>query len=250
MRVANKTRFTIFIITIGIICGGLIAAVSKAIMTLFEQESVTVQTQTTINEQADETQPIIIIDAGHGGFDNGTTSPFSGAHEQYLNLQVARKLQKKFETNGYTVDMLREDDHALAGNKDDDMAIRQTSIAQNTQGISISIHMNSYPQDSKISGPEVYYYPGQAEGEKLAQFIQQSLNTKLNPPKRRTIMAYGYLILSKAEAAAVLVECGFLTNQTEEALLCDSEYQNQLADAIYRGAVDYLENKGKEYCDD
>jgi N-acetylmuramoyl-L-alanine amidase len=253
MRIVNRTRFILSALVIILLIAGVFSGFGlliKSAVNYFKQSQLNqynpsgMQNQNeNLDEQEAYVKNTITIDAGHGGFDNGTTSEFSGVQEQDLNLEIAEKLKIRFEANGYKVAMTREDNQAVSDNKQEDMDERREMIAGNTEGVSISIHMNSYDKDSNISGPEVYYYPGQSEGKALATAILTSMNETLNPSKKRTIVEYEFYILSKAETAAVLVECGFLTNKSEELLLRDSSYQDRLTLSIYEGTVQYLEQR-------
>jgi N-acetylmuramoyl-L-alanine amidase len=184
----------------------------------------------------------IVIDAGHGGFDGGAVGRVSGVHEDGLNLAVAKKLQSLFEKNGYTVIMTREDENAVGGTKDEDMARRREIIGQSGADIVISIHMNKYP-DTSVSGPQVFFYEDSTEGEKLARLVQQALIEALDPPKARTEHPEDYYILRSGDCPAIIVECGFLSNEREEALLQEDDYQSRCAKAIYRGVDAYLSQR-------
>ena len=185
---------------------------------------------------------IIVIDAGHGGFDSGAIGRFSGVHEDGLNLAVAKKLQTLFINAGYTVIMTREDGEAVALTKDDDMWARRQIIDESGADIVISIHMNKFSASS-VSGPMVFYFSSSAEGEKLASAIQQELNDTLQPPRPRTYRPETYYILRSGTCPCALVECGFLSNEREEWLLQTDDYQQKCAEAIFTGAVQYLETR-------
>ena len=184
----------------------------------------------------------VVIDAGHGGFDGGASGGKTGVHEDGLNLAVAKKLQALFEKNGYTVVMTRENAEAIGDTKDEDMALRRRIIADANADIVISIHMNKF-SDTSVCGPQVFFYEDSAEGETLAKRIQQALNTALDPPKDRVEHPEDYFILCSGDSPAVIVECGFLSNEREEALLQDEEYQMDCAKAIYQGADVYIDQR-------
>ena len=185
---------------------------------------------------------IVVIDAGHGGFDGGAKGSITGVNEDGLNLAVAKKLKSLFEKNGYTVVMTRETDEAIGDTKDEDMARRREIIADTNADIVISIHMNKF-SDGSVCGPQVFFYESSVEGEKLAKLIQQELNTALEPPKDRIEHPEDYFILCSGDSPAVIVECGFLSNEREEALLQDDEYQMNCAKAIYLGADLYMSQR-------
>ena len=105
----------------------------------------------------------------------------------------------------------------------------------------VSIHLNKF-SESRYSGPQVFYSPNQPDSEQAATYIQESLISVLSPPSRREIKKStdDIFLLKQAKIPAVLVECGFLSNPQEEALLLDKTYQKKVALAIYQGIVSYL----------
>ena len=185
---------------------------------------------------------IIVIDAGHGGFDGGAIGRFTNVHEAGLNIAVAKKLEKLCVSEGYAVVMTRADEHAIGDNKDADMAHRHDIIEEANADMVISIHMNKYP-DSSVSGPQVFYYDGSPEGEMLANSIQQKLNAYLMPPRERVHKPETYFILRASESPCVIVECGFISNEREERLLQTDDYQQQCANAIFEGIKYYLNER-------
>jgi N-acetylmuramoyl-L-alanine amidase len=186
-----------------------------------------------------QSKGVIVLDAGHGGFDAGASGRITKVREDILNLSVAKKLQRLFEINGYTVVMTREDDNAIASTKKGDMARREQIIEDTDPDIVISIHMNKFA-DASVAGPMAFYYEKSEEGKMLAELIQQQLNEYLQPPKPRTFKPEDYFMLRNGDCPCVLVECGFLSNEREEELLQTDEYQEKCAKAIYKGAAAFF----------
>ena len=182
----------------------------------------------------------IVVDPGHGEPDGGAVGTAKGTREQILNLQIAEKLRNLLEEAGYEVIMTRETEAQLMGSKNADMAERRRIIRESGQALTVSIHQNFYEGDGAVCGPQVFYAPGSAEGEQLAAAIQRELNRRLSPEKPRTEHEGNYYIVKSGEAPAVIVECGFLSNPKEEALLAKSQYQVRLAGAIFAGVEQYL----------
>lgn len=181
----------------------------------------------------------IIVDAGHGGFDSGAVGP-SGIKEDLLNLQVAKKLESLLHSRGARVIMTRTNNDALAPSKAGDMRKRVEIIKKARPDMVISIHMNKFGQ-SKYYGAQTFYMTGSQEGEKLAEAIQAQLRSNLiEGNNRQTKSASNLLILKAGDAPTVIVECGFLSNPREEALLQESDYQDKIAWSIYRGIIDYI----------
>ncbi len=200
----------------------------------------------TENKKAETSQACIVIDAGHGAEDPGKVGT-NGALEKDINLALALKLKPLLENKGYEVILTRDTDIMLANEassnkKREDLANRVALIKEVNPLLTISLHQNSY-SDASISGPQVFYYSNSNEGKQLATFIQTSLNSSLKPPSLRTIKANNdYYLLKKTPTPTVIVECGFLSNPSEAALLTDNTYQDKLVRAIYLGICDYLEH--------
>lgn len=197
--------------------------------------------------KVEQEKTCIVIDAGHGGKDPGKIG-VNGEEEKKLNLQIAKKLKEVLEKKGYRVVMTREDDTGLysekaTNKKVEDMKKRCEIIHKEQPAFTISIHQNSYPQES-VRGPQVFYYGKSQEGEKLAKALQSILNENLSGGSKREAKANeSYYLLKKTDSPIVIVECGFLSNSEEAALLADEKYQQKIADAICKGAIKYLTDK-------
>ena len=142
--------------------------------------------------------------------------------------------------------MTRTSDEGLynaadANKKMSDMKERIRRMNDSSPDIIISIHQNSFTsQNSK--GAQVFYQTESEEGKKCAEFVQRKMAEKLDKNNRRQAKANSdYYILKKSEKPAIIVECGFLSNSDEAALLIDSEYQKKVAGAIAEGVLEYLE---------
>jgi N-acetylmuramoyl-L-alanine amidase len=181
---------------------------------------------------------LIVLDAGHGGFDVGAIG-VSGAYEDDMNLKVAFFLKDDFEAAGARVIMTREDGEALADSKDADMQKRRSMIQNSESDIVVSIHMNT-AEDSGVSGPLVLYMPGSVRGEALAKSIQASMIKQLAPDCQNCTRCEELYILQSGAQPCVIVECGFISNAEEEALLMTEAYQRKAARAIADGCADYF----------
>jgi len=181
----------------------------------------------------------IIIDAGHGGWDPGKKGT-KGEDEKDINLRVAEKLQKYLEQSGATVFVTRLEDEALGQKKQGDMKERKLIANESGGDILISIHQNAFPQTAP-KGAQVFYHNRSEEGKILAACIQASLKTSVDGEnKRESKENKSYYILRTTTIPAVIVECGFLSNPTEEQKLNEEGYQESVAWAIYKGIVDYF----------
>lgn len=189
----------------------------------------------------------IVIDAGHGGIDPGKIG-INDAKEKDINLSIALKLSALLKKENIKVVLTREDDNGLysessTNKKVEDMQNRCKLITDTNPIFTISIHQNSYPTED-IKGAQVFYYGQSADGEALAKKIQSSLIENLDPENKREAKANeSYYLLKKTPTPTVIVECGFLSNSTEADLLCTSDYQDKVANAILLGIQSYLNPK-------
>lgn len=187
----------------------------------------------------------IVIDPGHGGKDPGKVAA-DGTKESDINLEIAKKLAKLFEAEGASVYLTRLEDESTYKNtegfhKVKDMEARTTMVKERKADVLISIHQNSY-SDPGVRGPQVFFHGQSTEGKKLAESIHESIQKRVKPPKERQIKAdNSYYLLKEADAVSVIVECGFLSNPEEMALLTGEEYQERMAWAVYMGTMKYLQ---------
>ena len=188
--------------------------------------------------------PVVVIDAGHGGKDPGKVG-VNGALEKEINLQIALRLKSLLEQNDVAVVLTREEDKDLASEqaasrKNEDLRARAALIADTKPVAMISIHQNSYPEE-EVDGAQVFYYTGSDSGKMLGNIIQNSLKSEIDDGNHRVAKANKeYYLLKKAACPAVIIECGFLSNPTEAALLMTEEYQEELAFAIHLGIMEYI----------
>lgn len=195
----------------------------------------------------------ILVDPGHGGYDGGARCRDSGVWEKEVNLAVALAVEKSLTQRGATVLMTRRTDTDLCDDatrpanmtkKRQDMQRRVDMAVQGQADMVLSIHMNEYRVRSE-SGPQVFYRAGSDAGRLLAGTMQEALIAALSPPKERAAMPGDYFIL-QLQVPSVLVECGFVSNRAEEALLLSETYQERLGEAIADGAAEYFRLKNPE----
>lgn len=187
----------------------------------------------------------IVIDAGHGGVDGGATS-CTGILESKFNLEISTKLNDLLHLLGYQTRMIRTEDisihtsgETIAAKKVSDLRHRAKIVNETENALLLSIHQNTF-SDSRYSGPQVFYAP-KGEGEFLAKSLQSSLNSTLNPSGNRMAKkAEGIYLMQHIECTGVLIECGFLSNPQEEALLRSDDYQRKLCCVIAAAAAQFL----------
>lgn len=219
---------------------------------LLSRQAAVVSVQMEAGQEAvgkEEQKPadgnLILVDPGHGEGDPGMIGA-DGLEEKGINLSISLLLRESLENRGYSVVMTRDTDKGLydasANNKKaQDMQRRVALISEKSPALSVSIHQNSYQQDTAVHGPQVFYYESSEEGRKLATAIQNSLNEKLEVDRPREIKGNAsYYLLKRSQGTLVIVECGFLTNPEEAEKLQTEEYQRKVAEAVADGISTYL----------
>lgn len=187
----------------------------------------------------------IVLDAGHGGEDGGTTS-CTGKLESSFNLEITKRLDDLFHLLGYYTVMIRTEDTSIytkggsiAQKKVSDLKERVRIVNETSGALLVSIHQNHFP-DGKYSGPQVFYATS-AESEKLAKLLQVSLIKTLSPGNaRREKQSKGIYLMDQIQCTGVLIECGFLSNAQEEAKLRTADYQKLLSGVIATTVAEYL----------
>ena len=188
---------------------------------------------------------MIIIDPGHGGEDSGAQA--NNLNEKDINLSVSKKLAQFLSLSGYTVYLTRTEDVLLyeqgqeSKKKYYDLRNRLAIAENNNNCIFVSIHMNKFPLTSS-KGLQVFYSSNNNLSMTLAESIQ-NYSKLLNPDNKRKIKRpelNTIFLLEEIKKPAVLVECGFLSNPSDAALLNNEEYQCKLAFVIYGGIVNFL----------
>lgn len=174
---------------------------------------------------------IVVIDAGHGGKDPGAIS-YLGYYEKEVNLKVAQKVAWILKNQGVKVIMTRNNDTFLE--KEDRAEIANRAGAD----LFVSIHHNS--NHSRVHrGYTIYIAPNASDMSRRAgRLIEKSMaSTGLSSNGMRT---NDYRVLMRTQGPAVLVECGYLSNPSEAAILYDGSVQNRIADAIAQGILKAL----------
>lgn len=179
----------------------------------------------------------VVIDAGHGGVDGGAIS-CTGVFESQINLEIAQKLEDLMHLLGVRTVMIRDTDRSvytegstIASKKVSDIKERVRIVNTTPNALFISIHQNNF-HDSRYSGTQVFYN-NYSDSKLLAEKLQTSFRINLNPQNKRQIKkSSGVYLMEHINCPGVLIECGFLSNQSEEALLRDNTYQKRLCCVI------------------
>lgn len=195
--------------------------------------------------------PIIVLDAGHGGIDGGCSS-VNGVAEKGINLNILLTLRDMLKATGFETDVTRDTDRSIhdkgiegiANQKSSDMDNRLKKFNEHENAICLSIHQNQFT-DSKYSGAQMFYSPNISQSEQIAKSVQDKFVAYLQPENKREIKECGkeLFLCHFSENPTVMIECGFLSNPEEAALLETEEYQRKVAFTIYSALVEYLSEK-------
>lgn len=189
---------------------------------------------------------VIVVDAGHGGFDPGAIGPGKNM-EKDITLAVSLKLSELLSQSGALVVNIREQDEDLAGEnfngsllerKRKDLAARVAMAEESKADIYISIHTNA-DVSPRWSGAQTFYSGNSESSKKIATAIQDELTRILGNTNRKAKTG-SYYITDKTDMTAVIVEVGFLSNPKEEKLLVSGDYQDKIAYAIFSGIAQAL----------
>lgn len=215
---------------------------------LFYTSKVKENESLSVSITENDTYPLIIVDAGHGGEDGGTSSS-QGVREKDINLQISDKLSMLMNLAGYKTLLTRTEDKLLYDGEPDtmrskklaDIRKRMEIINSNPESIFLSIHQNFFTE-SKYWGTQVFYSGNNPESKLIAEEIQRSVVGSFQKDNTRKIKQSGkeIYLLHNAKSPAVMVECGFMSNPSEALLLSDEKYQINMAVAIIDGVNNYL----------
>lgn len=193
---------------------------------------------------------VIIIDAGHGGFDGGAVAS-DGTIEKDLNLAIALRLDALLRASGFKTVLVRSTDKATNNPGDgekakvSDIKNRLKLMDKYPNGIFVSIHMNKY-STTQPYGAQVFY-SGFEGSQDLATLLQASVATHVQTDNKRVIKptTKDIYLLSHATVPSVIVECGFLSNPDDLKNLKDSNYQLRIAISLSYGIIEYMESDSK-----
>ncbi len=202
--------------------------------------------------KGDDSLPVIVIDAGHGGEDAGAIGT-NGTLEKDINLCISLQLSDILRSMGYQTVLTRSEDILLydkssnyhGQKKVQDLATRKAITEQYENAVFVSIHMNAFPIE-KYHGTQVYYSQNNPQSQQLAKTIQTVTTSTLQPENTRKIKPSdgNIYLLDHLDCAAVLVECGFLSNAEECARLSDEAYQKKMALTLAFSITRYFSDSG------
>ena len=175
---------------------------------------------------------LVVLDPGHGGSASGAV--YGGVAEKDLNLAIASQAARLLEEAGLTVLMTRRDDQ--------DVSLYRRSGLANTYGadLFVSVHCNASLTNPEARGVYTAAAERQSEGWVLAEVLRQTMMDAAGAEDMGTEPRPNLAVLRTAQVPAALVECGYMSTPAELELLCQPDYQLQLAQGIAEGVLTYL----------
>ena len=174
---------------------------------------------------------IVVVDPGHGGPDPGAIG-IGGLRETNIVLPIAQQVATLLEQQGIQAVLTRTGEYDL------DLPPRVAMAERMNANVFVSIHANSISLSRPdISGLETYYY---SNGQRLARTIHNSILQSIDI-RDRGVRTARFYVLRKTSMPSVLVEVGFVTGREDSAKLSDPAYRSQMAQAIARGILQYLQ---------
>ena len=213
---------------------------------VFLMISAALNIKVSVSSESVKSIPNIVIDAGHGGEDGGAVGD-SGVLEKDINLSIANDTSALFYLFGFDVTQTRTTDIALDNGEDtirkrkvSDMKQRLEIFNSSEENTIISVHQNKF-SESKYHGTQIFYSPNNSKSKQLADSIKFSVKGLLQPDNERECKKAdsGIYLLKNTNNPAVIVECGFISNEEECNNLLSSEYQKQMAFSITAGFLSY-----------
>lgn len=173
---------------------------------------------------------LVVIDPGHGGKDPGAIG-IGGLQEKDVILPISQEVASILQQQGVQAMLTRNSDYFVTLQGRTDMANRAGA------DLFVSIHANAVGGGrSNVNGLEVYYYGNRALADTIHKSILRSINIR-----DRGVRQARFYVLRTSRMPSSLVEVGFLTGSIDNAYLRDPGFRSQMAQAIARGILEYIQ---------
>ena len=189
-----------------------------------------------------ENIPYVVIDPGHGGYDEGSSSSDGRIVENVYDLMISNKIKTLLEKEGVKVLLTRTSDEVpWPADNDRDLQARLDIATNAGADMMVSIHCNSSDEDPlNVSGSEVYANTKQTDSMSLAQSIVASLDALEPGLPSRGVKQGALHLLTFNTIPTVIVEMGFLSNPDDVNYLINEDTQNLLCEKIAEGIINEL----------
>lgn len=180
--------------------------------------------------------PLIVIDAGHGGLDLGARGRKPFCEEKRVALACALLAKKYLSQLGYRVILTRASDVFIP-------LPRRVHVANRSQML-VSLHFNSSP-NKEAHGIEIFYCENPEEkkrtsaSRKLATIVLEDVIQRTKA-KSRGVKRGNFFVIRESKVPSILVEGGFISNTQERTLLRDRQYLEKIAKGVAEGVDKYF----------
>lgn len=189
------------------------------------------QVQLKVVTPSEKYEKIVVLDAGHGAHDPGAT--YAGVQEKDLTLAISNAILAKLQDDpNIMVYATREDDTFLQ------LLERSEFSNQINPDLFISLHINSV-DNASASGTETYYTEKADIRNKIfATMVQQALVDEFGT-KNRGVKSNTFVVTKYTNAPAILIEIGFLTNESDRMMMTSANFTKRYAEVIYQCILEY-----------
>ncbi|MFC7785990.1 cell wall-binding repeat-containing protein [Rossellomorea sp. GCM10028870] len=202
----------------------------------------------------------VVIDPGHGGWDSGTTGysgSSTGFYEKHANLAISEKLRDKLKAAGFNVYMTHNDGTKYLSLQERTDLANAFAKGKNDQTVFVSVHHNAAPTNLYVRGFESYHYDNKyaweaeyppdpiqvaygSESKRLAETIHPSTVNAIGLTDKGMRNDQAFYVIRNTQMPSLLLEMGYMSNPTEEALIKTWTFQNNAAEGIKNGIVSYF----------
>jgi len=252
----------------------------RLVIDLYDSKSSKSKTKLAVEKSTKKDRTIILVDAGHGGEDSGAVGK-NKTREKDVNLAIAKKLVNTINKNkDLSAILTRRGDYyipltkriTIAQNEQATMFISiHADAIESTSAKGASIYTlsekgnnsklakqleNSENSVDQFGGVETVIDSDQflksiltdfsrqdreIQSQKLASQVLEELS-KIGPVHKKTPQKANFVVLKAPTIPSILVETAFISNPTQERRLGNSKEQQKIADAIYKGVINYFKN--------
>ena len=187
----------------------------------------------------------VVIDAGHGGKDEGASSKTGRFKEKNCNLAIVKKLKMMLDQTDINVIYTRLDDRYLTKRR------RVVIANEKSADLFISVHCNSSDNIySKAFGVETLFAKRRGDNKymtsrRLAYVLLSSVSKSSSNKARKIIRREDLYVLTHTQMPAVIVETGYMSSAKDMNYIRSIEGQYEIADGVYKGIIKSLKEMGR-----
>lgn len=241
-RKLRVDRLAIVIIAMCIsvgLCVTVITYIGNAIGNLLfaSQEEISEHTQKDEKQTSSYTkESMIVLDAGHGGFDGGCE--YGNYNEKTITLDVTLQIGKLLEEAGYQVVYTRTKDVALGNDEFTDLTNRVAFGASYGGDVFVSIHLNITENiQERVYGFEIYANEAMPKSMELAKQVDHELSALQYSVSRGILSGTHLHMVAENSLPAILIELGFLDDDEDRAYFTSAAGQKNIAQAIANAII-------------